>query len=60
MVCSQDKYIAATYYYAALNESEYAFAFSFSDTDKVSHASLVYGIIVISVLNFAIFNSPYG
>lgn len=25
----------ATYYYAALNDSEYAFAFSMTDTDKV-------------------------
>ncbi|KAK2171035.1 hypothetical protein NP493_1112g00008 [Ridgeia piscesae] len=30
----KDKYIAATYYYAALHDSEYSFAFSFSDTDK--------------------------
>ncbi|KAK2155924.1 hypothetical protein LSH36_227g06072 [Paralvinella palmiformis] len=29
------KYLAATFYYAALNDSEYSFAFSLSDTDKV-------------------------
>ena len=29
------KSIAATYYYAGLSDSEYSFAFSLSDTDKV-------------------------
>jgi len=32
----QNEYIAATYYYTALNDSEFAFAFSLSDTDRVS------------------------
>lgn len=42
----QDKYIAATYYYAALHDSEYSFAFSFSDTDKVIlHMSLIQRVI---------------
>ena len=31
----QNEWVAATYYYAALDESEYSFAFSLSDTDKV-------------------------
>ena len=29
------EWIPATYYYAALYDSEYSFAFSLSDTDKV-------------------------
>ena len=34
-VLFQNEWVAATYYYAALDESEYSFAFSLSDTDKV-------------------------
>lgn len=29
------EYIATTFYYAALNDSEYSFAFCFTDSDKV-------------------------
>ena len=35
------KNIAATFYYAALNDSEYAFAFSLVDTDKVFHSHYI-------------------
>ena len=31
------KMVPATYYYDALNDSEYSFAFSLLDTDKVSY-----------------------
>ena len=36
LVLEQNEFISATYYYAALNDSEFAFAFSLSDTDRVS------------------------
>ena len=35
----QNEYIPATYYYAALNDSEFSFAFSLSDTDRVRDTS---------------------
>ena len=60
MATLQGEYIQATYYYAVLEESGFAFAFSLSDTDKVDsdicffnlesrHFILLFKFVLLSV-----------